>query len=172
MFGLGKSRFPKVSFKTERPFMVGTAITFGLVTWLHYSIYKDGTSAPLGTSRTSSSLVHSQTHRHDHRPSPSGPVPSLTCCGWRRPPRFRSGSLYESPQDGVTAPQDDGWQSRRSMGGQRWGMMLSPVLMRAPSLTIIKTRVIMMKKSVAHTHVCAPVSGGEIKRNCPKFVCA
>lgn len=53
--------------------MVGTAITFGLVTWLHYSIYKDGTSAAAGASRTSSpSPAHSQTHRHNYRP-PSGP---------------------------------------------------------------------------------------------------
>lgn len=44
MFGLGPSPFPKVSFRTERPFIFATAVTFGLITWLHHSIYKNGMS--------------------------------------------------------------------------------------------------------------------------------
>lgn len=42
MLGLGASRFPRVSFKTERPFIIGTVVTFGLITWLHNKIYQDG----------------------------------------------------------------------------------------------------------------------------------
>lgn len=42
MLGLGASRFPRVSFKTERPFIIGSAVTFGLITWLHNKLYRDG----------------------------------------------------------------------------------------------------------------------------------
>lgn len=34
-----RKRFPRVSYRTEVPFIVGGAITFGLITWLHYSSY-------------------------------------------------------------------------------------------------------------------------------------
>lgn len=38
-----RKRFPRVSYRTEVPFMVGGAITFGLITWLHYSSYSKRT---------------------------------------------------------------------------------------------------------------------------------
>lgn len=39
MFGALRARYPRVSFKTERPFIAGALITYGVVTWLHHSVY-------------------------------------------------------------------------------------------------------------------------------------
>lgn len=63
MFGLGASRFPRVSFRTERPFMYGALATFGLITWLHHSVYKNGTARQL-------QLTVSEPQRHLRRRPP------------------------------------------------------------------------------------------------------
>lgn len=41
-FGITR-RLPRVSFRTERPFIAGTMITFGLITYLHHSLYSKRT---------------------------------------------------------------------------------------------------------------------------------
>lgn len=47
MFLIGSSawrkRFPRVSYRTESPLIVGAAITFGLITYLHHSAYSKST---------------------------------------------------------------------------------------------------------------------------------
>lgn len=47
LFLLGSSafrkRFPKVSYRTEVPFIIGGATVFGLITWLHHSSYSKRT---------------------------------------------------------------------------------------------------------------------------------
>lgn len=42
MMFFGPKRFP-VNFRTERPFIIGFGITFGLITYLHHRLYKDRT---------------------------------------------------------------------------------------------------------------------------------
>lgn len=84
MLGLGTSRFPRVSFKTERPFIIGTVVTFGLITWLHNKLYRNGKKSlrPRTGPLANQNSAYSQAYRH-------GQVLFFTWCSRSFVPLFR-----------------------------------------------------------------------------------